>query len=81
MENLKLISVRIEPQTLLKIEELQKRSKYWKRSTVINQLLSVVLNCADIKTLESMMLSYRPEKKGYTIKFDITAACNTKSIL
>lgn len=38
-ENLKLISVRIDPDTIEKIDEFVKQHYYWKRNTVINKIL------------------------------------------
>lgn len=55
MENLKLISVRIDPVTLRKIDYFCKKHYYWKRNTVINSLLGSVVDAMDGKTLCDMM--------------------------
>ena len=55
MENLKLISVRIDPETLRKIDDFCKRHYYWKRNTVINGLLTAVVDAMDNDTLYEMV--------------------------
>lgn len=55
MENLKLISVRIDPETLRKIDNFCKQHYYWKRNTVINGLLTAVVDAMDKGTLYDMV--------------------------
>lgn len=55
MENLKLISVRIDPMTLEKINTLRKTHRYWKRNAIINGLLSAVVDAMDNKALYDMV--------------------------
>jgi len=43
-ENLKLISVRIDPETLAIIDEVVYKHNYWKRNYVINAILKSVMN-------------------------------------
>lgn len=43
-ENLKLISVRIDPETLEKIDEFVRKHYYWKRNSVINAILKTVMS-------------------------------------
>ena len=43
-ENLQLISVRLDPDTIAKIKEFCQKHRYWKRNTVINQVLTTVMN-------------------------------------
>lgn len=43
-ENLVLVSCRIDPETLKKIEETQSRHYYWKRNTLINGILTAVFD-------------------------------------
>ena len=44
MENLKLISVRLDPDTIKKIDRFSNGSRYWKRNTIINTVLTEVFN-------------------------------------
>lgn len=44
MENLKLISARIDPETLEKIDWWRRKHPYWKRNTVINRILSACMD-------------------------------------
>jgi hypothetical protein len=43
-EKLKLISARVDPATLAKIDQFLKRHYYWKRNTVINNILGAVFD-------------------------------------
>lgn len=43
-ENLKLLSVRIEPETVEKIDQFVRNRRYWKRNTVVNAILTAVMN-------------------------------------
>ena len=42
--NLKLLSVRIEPDTVEKIDQFVRNRRYWKRNTVVNAILTAVMN-------------------------------------
>lgn len=55
MENLKLISVRIDPETLKKVDALAEKHFYWKRNFIINSLLTAVVDAMDDKTLYDMI--------------------------
>jgi hypothetical protein len=55
MENLKLISVRIDPKTLEKIDTIQKVHYYWKRNTIINGLLTAVVDAMDAGAIYDMV--------------------------
>lgn len=55
MENLKQISVRIDPETLQKLDEFCKKHYYWKRNTVINGLLVAIVDAMDDKTIYDMV--------------------------
>ena len=55
MENLKQISVRIDPVTLQKIDEFCTHHYYWKRNTVINGLLTAVVDAMDSGMLYDMV--------------------------
>lgn len=73
MEKLKLISLRIEPETLAKIDELAKRHGYYTRSAIINRLLANVLNCSDKDTLWRMLSTYNAHQIGYEVSFKVNA--------
>lgn len=67
MENLKQISVRIDPKTLEKIDTLQKVHWYWKRNTIINHLLTAVVDSMDSRALYDMLRysrTYHPKPRG-----------------
>ena len=71
MVNKQLISIRLDAEVLEKIDELAKKHSYWKRSTIINHLLSVLLRCANGRVLWNMMEQFYSYEKGYVIRFEV----------
>lgn len=71
MVNKQLISIRLDAEVLEKIDELHKRHSYWKRSAIINHLLSVLLRCATGGVLWRMMETYYSFEKGYEVRFEM----------
>lgn len=55
MEKLVLISVRVDPVTLEKINAFKSKHYYWKRNTIINGILSAVVDAMDDKSLYDMV--------------------------
>lgn len=55
MENLKQISVRIDPVTLQKIDDFCKKHYYWTRNAVINGILGAVVDGMDDDTIYEMV--------------------------
>lgn len=53
-QNLKLISARIEPETLDKIDAWLEHDDSWKRNTVINGVLTAVFNTFSEKEIYDM---------------------------
>lgn len=70
-DNLKLISVRIDPDTLAKIDEMTKRHYYWKRNTIINRILTNVMQCFDEKALFDIVKYYPKYDKVETAEFKL----------
>lgn len=70
MENLKLLSVRLDPEALRAIEQLKVHHPYWKRNAIINQLLSTLLRCAGNQTIWTMLSVPFAYDKGYVVKFE-----------
>lgn len=67
MENLKQISVKIDPKTLEKIDTIHKVHHYWKRNTIINGLLTAVVDSMDAGALYDMVRysrGYHPKPRG-----------------
>lgn len=69
MENLKLISVRLERNTLDAIDKLARQQGYLKRSWIINSLLNICVNCTSHIELLRMVSTYDAKKKGYKLTF------------
>lgn len=55
MENKKLLSVRLDPTTLANIEKFACKHPYWKRNTVISNILDAVFDCFDEGALYDMV--------------------------
>lgn len=55
MENKKLISARLDPQTLEKIAKFQSRHTYWKRNTIISNILDAVFENFDEHDIYDMV--------------------------
>lgn len=55
MENLKLISVRIDPDTIEKIDQFCEGMRCWKRNTVINAMLTELFSRLSDRDLFKMM--------------------------
>lgn len=70
MENKKLISIRLDPDVVAKIDNMAKFNRYRTRSSIINQLLSVVLQCSTGETITKMLEEYRPVERGFSCKFE-----------
>ena len=71
MEAKKLISVRIDQETLDLIDKFLKHRSYYTRSAVMANLLNVVMKCAADETLWQMMTTSFPYEKGCTVRFEV----------
>lgn len=59
--NLKLISVRINPDVLREIDYMALMHEYWKRNAIINNLLETIFNCFTAEEIYDMVRrSYHP---------------------
>ena len=85
MENLKLISVRIDPLTLKKVDALVAKHRYWKRNSIINGLLTAIVDAMDDGDLYDMVRysrHYHPKPKGSFYlpeKLPLNQAANERS--
>lgn len=75
MAKLKLISAKIDAETLEKIDALASKSYGWSRNAVINQIMTAVMDGADIDALRNMM-HYDREPNG---QLRITCLCDGES--
>lgn len=71
MEKSHLISVRIEPEVMQRLEEQVRKQRYVKRSFVINRILNAVLSCADERTICQILITGYPREKGFVIRFEV----------
>lgn len=71
-DNLKLISVRIDPDTLAKIEKFAARHSYWKRNTIINNLLTTVFNDFNERQIYDMVRRNNFNKAMVQSDYEIT---------
>ena len=72
MEYTKLTSIRIEVDIFEKIEKLSDKHEYWKRSSVINNLLRAVLDNFDDRQVYDMLCRYRWSRNVVKTEFEIT---------
>lgn len=71
-ENLKLVSVRLDPEIIEKLDELATNHFYWKRSDVIRNILYAVLAEFDSRAIYNM-IQYRYNRQNVVnTKFEIT---------
>lgn len=73
MEKTKITSVRLNSDTLDRLDGLTLEHAYWNRSYLINQVLAVILQCSDDDTLFAILSSRFAFEKGYVIKFEADA--------
>lgn len=70
MDKKKLISIRLDPDVVAKIDNMADSYRYRTRSSIINRLLSVVLKCSTGGTLDKMLCEYKPVERGFSCKFE-----------
>lgn len=72
MENKKLLSVRLDPTTLANIEKFASKHDYWKRNTVISNILDAVFDCFDERAHYDMVRysrhSHREASGSFSLK-------------
>lgn len=69
---MKLVSVRIDPETLQKLDEEAKRHYYWKRSDIIRNILLAVLSEFDPREIYDMIRYFHNRRNVINAKFEIT---------
>lgn len=70
-QNLKLISVRIDPQTLTKIDQFASSHYFWKRNTIINAILSSVFKDFDRSGIYDMVRRSDHDDGKVSAKYEI----------
>lgn len=75
-ENLKLLSIRVEPLVLKLLDDQVRQHTYWKRNTIINLLLKTILTKCTDRQLYDMMRSAIYRDVEVDVKFDIIAHSN-----
>ena len=72
METLKLISLRIDRDTLATIDKIAKDSGIMKRSWVINNMLKACVDCSTPGVLHKLATEFDPLAKGYEVDFKVS---------
>lgn len=72
MEKTKLTSLRVNVDTLAKIEETRKNHPYWKTSSIMNGVLDAVFNNFDDQQIYAMLREWDWKKCITNVEFDIT---------
>lgn len=75
-DNLKPVSTRLDPETVAKIDTWLQRHKYWKRNTVINGILTAVVDNFDDRQIYDMVRYMR--RAGYQTKSEFEIIRDTK---
>lgn len=70
-ENLKPVSTRLDPETLEKIDSFVQKRKYWKRNTVINNVLTAVFENFQEGDIYDMVRWWKRGQMKVTAKFEI----------
>lgn len=70
-ENLVLVSCRIDPETLKKIEAFSEKHYYWKRNSVINGILTAVMDCFTDQQVYDMVRYWRQGHDETKAEFEI----------
>lgn len=70
-ENLKPVSTRLAPATLKAIDQFIAKRRYWKRNTVINQVLTAVFTEFEESDIYDMVRYYPQEGEEVECKFKI----------
>ena len=68
MPNLKLISIRLDDETLAMVEKLSRTASYRNRSFIIQRILKAVLTCTDDETLQHIIDSWDPYGDGLVVR-------------
>lgn len=76
MEKKKLISARLEPQTLVKIDAFLQKHYYWKRNTVISNVLDAVFDCYDDGDIYDMVRYSRHHDRDASGSFSLNDSTN-----
>ena len=69
-ENLKLVSCRIDPKTLERIDDFIGKRYYWKRNAVINAVLTNVFALMDEKDVYDLVRHYSREGESISIQWN-----------
>lgn len=73
MANLRLISVRLENETIEALDRLAEKAEYRNRSQIMQNILRNVLTCADPNNLWQIIDTRFAYEKGYTVDFHTDA--------
>lgn len=71
-ENLKLLSIRIDADTLRKIEEFSQKHTYWKRNAIINNVLTTLFQDFNEKQVYDMLRRQWYGKNQIKAEYEIT---------
>lgn len=73
MANLRLISVRLENETIEALDRLAEKTGYRNRSLIMQNILRNVLTCTEPNNLWQIIDTRFAYEKGYTVEFHADA--------
>lgn len=77
-KNLKLTSVRIDPDTLESIEKFVRKHDYWTKNGVINNILTAVMTRFSDNDIYDMVRSWQFQREPITAIYRINAVPKLK---
>lgn len=76
MEKKKLISARVDPRTLEKVDAFIQKHYYWKRNTVISNVLDAVFNCCSDGDIYDMVRYSKNHHRNASGSFSLNESSN-----
>ena len=82
MEKTKVISVRLPESLIQKLDDMAIDRVYWKRNSIIEKALSVLVECTDAKTQYDIMRYWGLRNETWKLSFEkvtekASEPCNT----
>lgn len=79
-KNLKLTSVRLDPDTLEKIDKFLKKHDYWTKNGVINKILTTVMERFSERDIYDMIRTWEFTKEPITAIYKINEVPKPKDV-
>lgn len=81
MDSKKIVSIRLEPDTIKWLDRYCSSKPYMTRSLFISNLLNTLSSCADYSTIFRLTQTYQPYSKGLVVKAEISEEVREQRLL